>query len=143
MFQARKLPAYPDQLLLAKAAMPLYLDMIPVITKVLSNPGLLAAVKAKTPPPDLLVEIMDAGFVGIQKLSNDELLNLTERSLAAIQVRQGDAGWANIMLPTGQLMFDNLELSDIIQLIWTTVEVNLFGFFAAPLGKSQGGDKVA
>lgn len=123
---------------MAKATMPLYMDLLPVISKMLRDPDLLAQVKAKAPPAELMMELMDAAFVGIQKLSNDDLMNLTERSLSAIQIKQ-PGGWANIMLSTGRLMFDDLELSDIIQLIWAAVEVNLFGFFAAPLGKSQGG----
>lgn len=137
-YQVRKLPAYPEQMLLAKAIMPIYQDLIPVITRVLGDKEMMAAVKAGAPPRELILDVMDRGFTAIQKMSDDELLALTQRSLVAVQVQQGQAGWADVMLPNGQLMYNTIELPDILQLIWKVAEVNLGGFFAAALGTSQG-----
>lgn len=136
-YQVRKLPAYPDQMLLMKATMPVYNDIMPVIVKIIKERA--GTPQAKTITPDQLIEVLDAVFMGLQKLSDDDLLRLTERSLTAVQVRQGNAAWSNIMLPSGQLMFQNIELSEILTLIWNVVEVNLSGFFVEHLGKSQGG----
>jgi hypothetical protein len=142
-FQVRTLPVYPDQLLLTKSFMPLYGDLMPVIMKAMKDPAIREAIKAKAPPVDFLLEVADAVFVALQKLSSDDLLELTRRALIAVQVKQGTAGWSNLMLDNGQLMFQTLALPELLQLVWVVVEVNLLDFFAAPLGKSQGGAVAA
>lgn len=137
-FSVRKLPAYPDQMLLTKAVMPIWQDLMPVIGRVISDPELFAQCKAGKPPKEILLEVLDRGFTAIQKMSDDEMMALTQRSLVSVQIQQGTAGWSDIMLPNGQLMFANLELAAILQLVWKVVEVNLGGFFSAALGQSQG-----
>lgn len=138
VFQVRKVPAYPDQLLLAKAALPIYQDVIPIITKVLGNRELMVAMRAGTPPKDLVLELMDVVFMGMRRMSEDDLLTLTQRSLRCVEIQQGQGGWSQVMLPDGQLMFNTITLPNILQLIWNAVEVNLGTFFAEALGKSQG-----
>lgn len=136
-FQVRKVPAYPDQMLLAKVVMPVWQDVLPLIIRVITTPELKAAIQAGTPPTDFLIEVMDIASGAIRKLSEDDLLALTRRALATVQIKQGDAGWADVMLASGQMMFP-LELGEIIELIWEAVGVNLGGFFIESLGKSQG-----
>lgn len=123
---------------MGKAIMPVYNDVLPVIMKIIKNPDLMALIKKGNAPVDLIIEIMDAGVSALSKLSEDDLTKIVERSLPAIQIRNGQAGWSDIMLPTGQLMYTTLKLPEILRLVWAAVEVNLGGFFADSLGISQG-----
>ena len=44
-YQSRKMPAYPDQLLLAKALLPLAKDVLPVILNILQDGSLVEKAK--------------------------------------------------------------------------------------------------
>lgn len=146
VFQIRKVPAYPDQLLLAKAVMPVMADLMPVIIKLIENKDLrekAVSGQAAQIPPEFLVEMLEAAFGAVQKLSAEDLLNLTRRSLAAVQRKQGEAGWADVMTPTGQMMFADLDLRVILELVFKVVEVNLLGFFFGGPGTSPAGAQTA
>lgn len=134
-FQIRKLPAYPDQLLLSKAAAPVMAEFLPIVIKLIENKDQRDEATKGNLPPDLIIDMMEAARSALIKMTDADLMNLTRRSLTAVQLKQGEAGWANVMTPSGEMMFD-LELPVIFDLIFKVAEVNLLSFFFGSHGAS-------
>lgn len=142
-FQARKMPAFPEQLLFAKAMTPLAMDLLPLIENLIENPDMMEMVKQGKAPPAFLGLLLLTASNAMGKLTDDQLINLTRRALAAVQIKQGEAGWAAVMTDSGHIMFpDLMDLRTIAELVFKVAEVNLASFFVVGRGTSPAGQPL-
>lgn len=70
-------------------------------------------------------------------LSNEDVDFAIGACLSVVQRQQaGGAAWAPVRAPSGQLMFDDIELVELMEIIWHVLRENklIDFFFVAPSG---------
>lgn len=96
-------------------------------------PAIMGAVKV----PD---KIMGAGFISnaISQLSDENSDFVINTCLRACQLKQGTV-WADVMNANNSLMFKELELPDILEIVWRVLEFNFRPFIPDLLARVSGG----
>jgi len=98
--------------------------LLPMLTEAGDLIDLLA--DENTPLPDMLKA--SGPFVkSLASKTDEEVEAIVNACLVVVNRKVGDV-WAQVMPRKGQLMFEDLALMDMMQLIWTVVEENLLNF---------------
>lgn len=126
-------------------------------------PALVAALPSEPPPnpeaaaegeaPKGLPAVTDEFFAALGPLTEavakmpDEDANFIISTCLGVCLRANKhgTGWSPVMAPNGRLMFQDIELPQMLQLTWAVIEENLGGFFAAmpsTSGAATGGSQA-
>lgn len=90
--------------------------------------GFQALMAGKGPEPLTLVEpILSA----IGHMSDDDSNYVINKCLAVVSRRlEGDKGWARVLIGNGQLMYQDLDMAALMQIVWKVLESSLSSFLA-------------
>lgn len=78
-----------------------------------------------------VMEPIAEALAAMEEKEVDYVLNMC---MSVCDLRQGDS-YARMITAKGDLMFDNMEMKDMIQLTMKVIEVNLGNFFGTPSGQ--------
>jgi hypothetical protein len=104
----------------------------------------LDPVKLATMPPgsklgdvDPFAMVEPLGDV-LAKVSDDDSEYIIGACLQCVSRAQPNGtGWAFVWVPRGGLMFQDMELPEMLQLVWKVLESNLAGFFSGQNSSSS------
>ncbi|MGX6999912.1 phage tail assembly chaperone [Caballeronia sp. KNU42] len=84
---------------------------------------------------DMIGPVVDA----LSKMSDEDSDYVLDQCLAVVTRAQNGGEWARVIAPSGGLMFQDIDLAQMLKLAQAVLKENLRGFFptAAP-GSSQG-----
>lgn len=94
--------------------------------------------------PALPALLASAGpFVEALAAQSDEEVEAIVNACLVVVVRLAPDGktWAQVMPRRGMMMFDDIELMDLLTLVWTVVQENLLGF--SPARREAGDGQLA
>lgn len=118
-FRADKMDCFKQFHVLRKAG-PLY-------------PSVVGALKIKDQDLMLAVGYVAAAFA---RLSDDEANFIMNACLSTCAMKQGSV-WSPIMSPSGALMFQDLALPEILEIVWKVLEYNFGPFIQGLLLKAS------
>jgi hypothetical protein len=64
----------------------------------------------------------------VAEMSNDDCDYILDACLAVVQIKQ-ERNWAPIMAPSGQMMFDTIDMKSMLQITAEVIKYNLGEFF--------------
>lgn len=93
----------------------------------------LGSVKSKmsalaSPDEDSLLGAFEPVAQALGGLSNEDSEYVLKTCLTVVQKKQGDA-WANVMASNGALMFQDLDMKTMMQLVVAVIQENMGSFF--------------
>jgi hypothetical protein len=77
---------------------------------------------------DIIAAVSD----DLAKIPDDALDYVIDACLASVQIKQGDS-WAKVMV-NGRLMFHDIDLSQMLQIMWAVLEETFRPFMKGLLG---------
>lgn len=92
----------------------------------------------ETLPESLLGEILTKVAEKIGDLKDEPLDYVLNNCLAAVERQQAGGGWAQVMARGDRLMFEDLEMKDMLTITWEVLRHNLSGFFGGLPRSSPG-----
>ena len=84
-----------------------------------------------------IVEAFKPVAAALSKMPDDDVEYVIKTCLGVVE-RQSGAGWAKVLNGQGHLMFNDLEMSDMIQLTRAVIQRNLGNFFPEPPAAGRG-----
>ena len=87
---------------------------------------------------DQIAELAAPIMNGLSKLSEEDSEKVLIGLLSAVEIKQASGNWARIA-NDNRMMFDNLDLSTLLQIAGRAFMFNLSGFFSALPQASHGG----
>lgn len=82
-------------------------------------------------------ESMSPLLSAISKMSDEDCDYVINACLAVVKRRQNN-GWSNVLNAQGGLMFDDIDLPVMLQIVSQVIQENLSGFFAASQPSASG-----
>lgn len=82
---------------------------------------------------DVLVEITGAVARALSEMKTEDADYIIDTCLSVCERKQA-GGWQKVLHSNGHFLFDDLGVTDLIQLSVAVIRENLGSFFAAPLG---------
>lgn len=68
----------------------------------------------------------------IASMTDDDSNYIFQSCLSVVsRQNEGAVSWSNVMLPTGQLIFEDIDLATLYRLVWEVLRENLSGFFSS------------
>lgn len=121
-FKLNKIDVF-KQLFISKRISPLLAEMVPILAK-MQNEKI---------DPNQLTEDQTKMFAplvgGFSKLSDDDARFILIGLCSAVEMQQMPTGnWARVATESAGLMFDDLELPELIKIAWESFLYNLSGF---------------
>ena len=132
-FQARPLSLF-DQMVVAKRLMPVLKGMLkPEVMAVV-----IAAKRANPDAPLDIVKLSGGDLTGMlhsiadafYAASDDDLQKIVTVCLKGVAMQQSGGAWAPIMAPSGDMAFDDIGMTESLQIVWKVVEHHLGDFFS-------------
>lgn len=98
------------------------------------GPSLMTMGSPDTATMGLLAPILDA----LAEMPEDDCNYILFRCLAVVQRFQPPSSWAQVWNePAKRLMFDDIDVQNMLQITWHVLEDNLGNFLLAPNSNSQ------
>lgn len=120
-YAAQQLPP-KKQLKVAKRLLPLMSELL--------TPEFLATVKKQegkvvVDPARVLPAIAQA----FHKLSDEDVDTICALTLSSVQRKEG-TGWSTLATPDGDLMHNDVNMPQMLEIVWKVIEGNLGDFFS-------------
>lgn len=100
--------------------------------------GMAGLIKAGTTPEELQADpefgmaMLEPLAEGLAEMSDEAADYVIDHCLAVVERKQASGGMASVMV-AGKLMFEDMDMGVMIQLVWAVLQENLSGFFGGQL----------
>lgn len=137
-YKVSKIDAF-KQFHIARRLGPIMGDIIPVAQKLQAKFGALKPDEMKEDQLEAVAAIAQPVLVGFSRLSDDDANKILLGLCSAVEMQQTQAGgWAKVSTES-QLMFQDLELPELMQIAGRAFMFNIAGFFKLAPQVSHGG----
>lgn len=137
-YKVGKIDAF-KQFHIARRLGPMMGGIIPVAQKLEARFGKLKPEEMGKDQLDAIAEIAQPILVGFAKLSDEDANRVLLGLCSAVEMEQtSQGGWARVATDAG-LMFQNLELPELMQIAGRSFMYNIAGFFKLAPQVSHGG----
>lgn len=147
-YQARKLDLF-DQMVLAKRLTPIFTsiltpDVLGAITAA-KAPATEDATATETPSRTAFLsganstKMLEAMGSAIHGLADEDLKIITTMCLRICQRQTTGTGgvWGAVVAANGMVLYDDITLPDMLQIVWKVIEQHLAGFFSTAPSPSK------
>lgn len=129
-YKAGPIPAF-DQVVISKR-------VLPAIRGSMTPAVVLALMSAKDESGKVDLKRLDIMVVlpamadAVYNLSDDDAMRVIKTTLKAVRRQNPGGMWTAVLTPQGDLMFQDLNMVQMLQIVWRVLEANLSEFFPTP-----------
>lgn len=110
----------------------------PLISSLMKTSATARGADAGEDVRSVLMRVVPDIAAGLSELKDEDAILVVKKCLAKVS-RQEGPGWKNVIAsgPSQSLMYEDIDLRQMLELTWAVIESSLETFFSSPAPKSQ------